>query len=687
LPAGCLADLSIVAVDSDHLAAAIKQYPEAFAVSLCAAMRVLCAVSGKLALSRAAAGGFAGTAAPGQQAADDAVALLSLVPIEVTNGLPPEALLTTVDQATIAGMQALSAVDYPVNTAAAAPGAGNSSSSSNGGSSQGLKLSKQQHVPFVISLLLTALKCAGALRSACPKMALEISETVGRYRLEFTAGIVRKVRQQQQVASMSRAALQRMLLNLSPKELRERMVHSAEAALAAAAGCADADAFGHMSFALEAMRSCSDIELRAIMQGMSQSALQQIAARSPADADDEDILPTGRRMGRHAAAPVMAAGPLVTFGPGRVHLENSSSSGSRHGATTTSSSSSTDVLWYNEELVGTLLPWLTVAARSMWLMGQVLSELLPAVHSSSSSGSSASGLREQQHWFAGLSDQSKANFVDEQFFREMLERAFVCVELLGSHLCHMKLPGDEAEAAGSSSSSLEDTVASMPLLTQLLQQHAQLQTGLYAAVQRCAAAGQLDETQHDARSAAAALLLQRVWGDQLPGQLRAFGAAVAAALPVGWACNNAACTNLGKLSELQLVTGKAKVCSGCKQVRMCSAECQKQHWKAGHKLVCKKLAAAAATSKGECTAGSSNSAAAASGGQYSGSSSSGTGSAAGGAAAAAAGLELPSSAAAVAALSVRQLKALLTQLGVPGLPGAVEKSDLVGLLVGHLRLS
>jgi hypothetical protein len=117
----------------------------------------------------------------------------------------------------------------------------------------------------------------------------------------------------------------------------------------------------------------------------------------------------------------------------------------------------------------------------------------------------------------------------------------------------------------------------MPLLTQLLQQHAQLQTGLYAAVQRCVVAWPPRMTQYDVKSAAAASLVHRVWGDQLPDQLRAFGAAVAAALPVGWACNNAACVNLGKLSELQLVTGKAKLCSGCKQVRMCSAECQKQH--------------------------------------------------------------------------------------------------------------
>jgi hypothetical protein len=48
------------------------------------------------------------------------------------------------------------------------------------------------------------------------------------------------------------------------------------------------------------------------------------------------------------------------------------------------------------------------------------------------------------------------------------------------------------------------------------------------------------------------------------------------------------------------------------------------------------------------------------------------------AAASSVGPELPSSAAAAAALPVRQLNALLSSLGVAGLAGAVEKSDLVG---------
>jgi hypothetical protein len=57
------------------------------------------------------------------------------------------------------------------------------------------------------------------------------------------------------------------------------------------------------------------------------------------------------------------------------------------------------------------------------------------------------------------------------------------------------------------------------------------------------------------------------------------------------------------------------------------------------------------------------------------------------AAAAAAEVPLPASAAAAAAsLSVRQLKQLLMQRSV-GIAGAVEKGDLVQLLVQHLQLS
>jgi hypothetical protein len=318
-----------------------------------------------------------------------------------------------------------------------------------------------------------------------------------------------------------------------------------------------------------------------------------------------------------------------------------------------------------------MTPWLTVAARTLCLTGQILGELLPG------DSRSMQEARQQQS-----ASGRPSNMVDAAFLKRTLENAYACVEYLGAHLCHMLLPGDEAADASSSA-------ASMPLLTKLLEQHAQLQTGLYLAVQRCADAGQPAARAFDINSAGAASLVQRMWGDILPGQLSAFGAAVVAALPVGWACNNAACTNLTTLSELQLVRGTGKVCGGCKHVRVCSAECQRQHWKAGHKKVCKQLATAPAGAQAvKTTPGGRNDAASSSSSDShgAGSSCSADTNTAAAAAAAAAGVELPSSAAAAAALPVRQLKALLTSLGVAGLAGAVDKSDLVELLVGHLRL-
>jgi hypothetical protein len=185
-------------------------------------------------------------------------------------------------------------------------------------------------------------------------------------------------------------------------------------------------------------------------------------------------------------------------------------------------------------------------------------------------------------------------------------------------------------------------------------------------------------------------------------------------------CANPGCTNCSKLSERELVAGKSTVCSGCRAVRLCSAECNTAYWKAGHRQVCKRLrggkqqrkagkqAQAARTEGGEVGGGQGNGSArrisssssstmssSASGSQgnsnrtsdsgpansmpLGGSSSTGT------AAAAAAGLDVPSSAAAASVLSVRQLKALLAGLRVD-FGTAVEKSDLVGALVAHLGL-
>jgi hypothetical protein len=53
-------------------------------------------------------------------------------------------------------------------------------------------------------------------------------------------------------------------------------------------------------------------------------------------------------------------------------------------------------------------------------------------------------------------------------------------------------------------------------------------------------------------------------GSELPQQLQQFGSALWSALPQPRCCNNAACANLGSVSEAKLVAGKASRCSKCK---------------------------------------------------------------------------------------------------------------------------
>jgi hypothetical protein len=200
-------------------------------------------------------------------------------------------------------------------------------------------------------------------------------------------------------------------------------------------------------------------------------------------------------------------------------------------------------------------------------------------------------------------------------------------------------------------------------------------------------------------------------------------------------CANPGCTNCSRLSEQELVSGKSTVCSGCRMVRLCSAECNAAFWKAGHKQVCKRLrgskqqhaadvekgsksancADGSSTARSRRSSSSSTSTAVDMGNASSSSSSSSSSmrsSSAGGSqgssarssssgedgpvarggstnaaasASAAALLELPGNAAAAAALSSRQLKVLLAGLGV-GCGKAVERSDLVGAVVAHLGL-
>jgi hypothetical protein len=544
-----------------------------------------------------------------------------------------------------------------------------------------------------VSLLLTSLKCATALSTAAPKVALDLAKSVSRCKVETAAADWLHAPR-----GLPKADLQD-IRSLSVSEVRKRFKQVPQVL----PGLQDA------SF-LQNLEQVQDYEIELIMQMMPDEHLQlMFASRAP-----PRVGVRARGIGHCAVAEEIVSQGFFTLQPGGI----SSSS-------VVGSDASGNVLWYNQQVASTVIPWLTVAARSMWLMGQLLGELLPGGSGNSSGGGGSSGRGSSSGGGGGGSSSSSSGHpqltsVSALYFNNLQVGAFSCCEWIGSQLSHMHLPGDADPLEGSSSGKLIYSSSSsssssngrmpegsMPLLEHLLDQHAQLQLATFTALQRCTAEGRPSTVKHDIKSAVAAALLQHVWGDELPGQLRAFGAAVAAVLPVGWACNNAACTNLGKLSELQLVTGKAKVCAGCKQVHMCSAECQKQHWKAGHKLVCKKLAAAAAKAadngQGDDIRGSSTTAASSShtaagsrstknssnqstDGSSSSSSSSSDISSQRDTGAAAAPLKLPTTAAGAAALSLRQLKELLRLTGVAGVAGAVENSDLVQLLVGYLGL-
>jgi hypothetical protein len=107
------------AANTEHLAATMKQHPEAFAVSLCAAMRVMCAAT----CSRTS-----------PQAADVAAgSVLSLLPVELSTALPPEVQLAMVEQVISAALSAM--CESKIAMAAPLPELGGSNGGSNSGSS------------------------------------------------------------------------------------------------------------------------------------------------------------------------------------------------------------------------------------------------------------------------------------------------------------------------------------------------------------------------------------------------------------------------------------------------------------------------------------------------------------------------------------------------------------------------
>jgi hypothetical protein len=82
----------------------------------------------------------------------------------------------------------------------------------------------------------------------------------------------------------------------------------------------------------------------------------------------------------------------------------------------------------------------------------------------------------------------------------------------------------------------------------------------------------------------------------LSRKLRVMGAALTAA-PIRMACNSPSCSSVSGSTELSIVKGSGKMCSGCRAAYYCCKACQSTHWRQ-HKPVCKAMAAAAGSSSG-----------------------------------------------------------------------------------------
>jgi hypothetical protein len=158
----------------------------------------------------------------------------------------------------------------------------------------------------------------------------------------------------------------------------------------------------------------------------------------------------------------------------------------------------------------------------------------------------------------------------------MLRFILACVEDIGRLL--------PFAAGGRSTGSTPQHIADV----QLLQQH--LQQQLEAGVSPVVFSLQCGRQAVDGIGGLTALV-KELFPAVLAGQLLQLATDVCAQLtaPGPLCCANPGCTNCSKLSERESVSGRGTVCSGCHAVRVCSSECNKAYWKAGHKKACKRL--------------------------------------------------------------------------------------------------
>ncbi|WIA28887.1 hypothetical protein OEZ86_011411 [Tetradesmus obliquus] len=213
-------------------------------------------------------------------------------------------------------------------------------------------------------------------------------------------------------------------------------------------------------------------------------------------------------------------------------------------------------------------PWVALVARCMQLSGAALAAAVLTLDSAE--------LQENNQRPPVMQDLS-----------HILQTELDDVEWLVQHMQAVSSSGSSSASSSSSSSGV--TGATAKELQQLQEQQEELELGLWKAVKAL-------QTWSNTPVVTAADLLQEARREVKPAvaqQLEAFGAAVAAQVPVKLCCNRPGCSNLEQLSESALVGGKGNICSGCKLARYCGKDCQVQHWKQ-HKTACKRMQAARA---------------------------------------------------------------------------------------------